>query len=270
MDKLSKRQIQRITHFFKEKSERAKSQAGKFHHRSPSGDGRRRESIVRLMAGKVDQIVIVTSFVMPPLKPGLIDRFLVVAGAEGVEPVIVFNKVDLLESREEGEEILALYRSLGYAAFMTSTVTGEGVDLLREEIDGKTSLLAGHSGVGKSSLLNTIRSGITEKVEVREVSSATEKGKHTTTTIKLYHIDDRTTIFDLPGVKLISLYDLGSVDIQGYFPEIAARSRLCRYNDCLHITEPECGVKKGLEEGLITRLRYDSYVRMVEKPEAEL
>lgn len=268
MEKLSKRQVQRIEHFFREKKERARSQAGKFRHRSPSGDPRQKESIVRLMAGNVDQIIIVASFVMPALKTGLIDRFLVVAGTERVEPVIVLNKADLLEARGEGEEILALYRSLGYTAFMSSTVTGEGMETLKGLVTGRASLLAGHSGVGKSSLLNALRTGITEKAEVREVSRATEKGIHTTTTIRLYRIDDKTTLFDLPGVKLVSLYDLEPVEIQRHFPEFASCSRRCRYRDCLHMGEPECGVKKGLEEGFIARLRYESYQRMVLNPQA--
>jgi ribosome biogenesis GTPase len=268
MEKLSKRQVQRIEHFFREKKERAKFQAGKFHHRSPSGDARRKESVVRLMAENVDQIIIVASFVMPALKTGLIDRFLVVAGTESVEPLIILNKADLLESRGEGEEILALYRSLGYTAFMTSTVTGEGIEILKDQASGRTSLLAGHSGAGKSSLLNAIRTGITEKAEVREVSRATEKGIHTTTTIRLYQIDDKTTLFDLPGVKLVSLYDLEPVEIQRYFPEFASRSRWCRYRDCLHMGEPECGVKKGVEEGFIARCRYESYQRMMLNPQA--
>ena len=113
MRKLSKRQLQRIKHFFREKEERAKKQAPRFLHREPSGDARRKESIVGLMAEKVDQVVIIGSFVTPPLKTGLIDRLIVIAAVEGADPVIVLNKVDLLESRAGGEEIAGLYRSLG-------------------------------------------------------------------------------------------------------------------------------------------------------------
>jgi len=220
------------------------------------------------MAANVDQIIIVASFVMPALKRGLIDRFLVIAGTERVEPVVVLNKADLLESRGEGEEILALYRSLGYTAFMTSTVTGEGIEVLQNQARDRASLLAGHSGVGKSSLLNAIRSGIGEKAEVREVSRTTEKGIHTTTTIRLYQVDDKTTLFDLPGVKLVSLYDLEPVEIQRHFPEFTSCSQWCRYRDCLHMGEPECGVKKGVAEGFIARCRYESYQRMVLNPQA--
>jgi ribosome biogenesis GTPase len=269
MEKLSKRQVQRIEHFFREKKERARCQSEKFRHRSSSGDGRRKESLVRLMAGNVDQIIIVASFVMPALKKGLIDRFLVVAGMERVEPVIVLNKADLLEARREGEEVLALYRSLGYTAFMTSTVTGEGTEVLKDQVRGRVSLLAGHSGVGKSSLLNAVGAGITERAEERAVSRATEKGVHTTTTIRLYQVDGKTILFDLPGVKLVSLYDLEPLEIQSHFPEFTAPSRECRYRDCLHMGERECGVKKSVEEGFIPQCRYESYQRMVLNPRAE-
>ena len=266
MDKLSKRQIKRITRFLEEKA--ARSRGAKFQHRSASGDGRRKESTVGLLAGRVDQVVIVASFVSPPLKAGLIDRFLVVAAMERAEPVIVFNKADLLESRAAGEKTAALYRSLGYRSLLTSTVTGEGVELLREGLRDSTSLLAGHSGVGKSSLLNALRAGDGEEIEARDVSEATGKGVHTTTSLRLYRLDEKTAVFDLPGVKLVSLYDLEPAEVRRCFPEFAAPGGNCRYRDCLHVKEPECGVKAAVEKGDITRERYDSYVRLIENPMA--
>ena len=152
---------------------------------------------------------------------------------------------------------------------MTSTVTGEGIEILKDQAGGRTSLLAGHSGVGKSSLLNALRQDIAGRAEVREVSRATEKGVHTTTSVRLYQIDDTTLLFDLPGIKLVSLYDLEPAGIQRHFPEFSSLSRSCRYRDCLHITETECGVKEGLEEGLVARRRYESYRRIVLNPRAE-
>lgn len=267
MERLSKRQQKRITHFLREKAERAKS--GKFRHRSSSGDGRRRESTVGLLAARVDKVVIVASFVSPQLKRGFIDRVLVISGMEKAEPVIVFNKVDLLADRRDGEEVAALYRSLGYRCCMTSAVTGEGIALLKEEIRDSSSLLAGHSGVGKSSLLNALLAGKSEKAEVKEVSATTNKGVHTTTSVKVYQMDGKTTLLDLPGVKLVSLYDLDPASIGTFFPEFTSWSRRCRYTDCLHTREPECGVKQGLAEGEIDGQRYESYVRMVENPWAE-
>jgi len=270
MSKLSKRQLQRITHFFREKEERAKGEAAKFDHRAAPGPGGGRESVVRIMAENVDQMAIVVSFVSPPLKTGLIDRFLVIAGVERVDPLIVFNKTDLLEDRGAGEETAALYRSLGYAVLLTSTASGEGVELLADFLRGRVSMLAGHSGVGKSSLLNALQAGVTDRVEVKEVSAATGKGRHTTTSVRLYRLGKDTTVFDLPGLKLASLYNIEPWEIQSQFPEFAAVSRLCRFDDCLHLEEPDCAVKRGLEEETVDRGRYESYLRMVRSPLAEL
>jgi len=268
MEKLTRRQIQRIGHFFREKEERAGREAAKFHHRSPSGDPRRRESVVSLMAGKVDQMIIVTSFVAPPLRTGLIDRFLVTAGIERIDPLILLNKADLLRTRDEGDDVLALYRSLGYQAFMTSVVSGEGIDAVGELVGGRASLLAGHSGVGKSSLLNALRPGSSEKIVVSDVSSATGKGKHTTTSIRLYRLDSGTVVYDLPGIKLASLHDIGPLEIARNFPEFNAPSRFCRYSDCAHIEEPGCGVREAFEKGEIAACRYESYLRIIGNPAA--
>ena len=268
MDKLSKRQLQRIGHFFREKEERAAKEAARFRHRSAAGDPRQRESVVSLMAAKVDQMVIVTSFVNPPLKRGLIDRFLVTAGIERTDPLILFNKADLLPDRGEGSEVLALYRSLGFPAYMTSAATGEGIGALRESLAGRASLLAGHSGVGKSSLLNALRPGLAEGAEVGDVSGATGKGRHTTTTVRLYRLDGGTVIFDLPGVKLASLHGVTAREVARNFPEFSSPSRRCRYDDCIHVDEPECGVRGAVERGEVDRERFASYLRIVRKPAA--
>jgi ribosome biogenesis GTPase len=191
------------------------------------------------------------------------------AGLEGADAIILFNKVDLLDSRDEGEAAAGLYRSLGYTVLMTSTVTGEGTATLREYVAGRVSLLAGHSGVGKSSLLNLLQTGLAERAEVREVSAATGKGKHTTTSVRLYRLDEKTVIFDLPGIKLASLHGVAPREIQEHFPEFRVRSRSCYYRDCLHLEEPECAVRRGLAEGSVDRQRYESYRRIVGNPVAE-
>jgi len=270
MGKLSKRQLQRIRHFFQEKEERARKEADRFHHRAPAGGSSGKESIVRLMAGNVEQMIIVASFVKPPLKTGLIDRFLVIAGVERVDPVIVFNKADLLDSRDEGERAAALYRSLGYVTIMTSCASGEGLDALAGLVLGRTSMMAGHSGVGKSSLLNVLQKGVAGQAEVREVSATTGKGKHTTTSVRLYRLEGNTTLFDLPGLKLASLYELGPREIQKHFPELSSISDRCRFDDCLHLEEPDCGVRRAVEEGGVSRGRYESYLRMIRNPQADL
>ncbi|MDQ7824854.1 MAG: ribosome small subunit-dependent GTPase A [Candidatus Eremiobacteraeota bacterium] len=263
MKELSRKQLQGIKHYFREKELRRKAQEAKMHHRSPSGDGRRRESLARIISEKVEHIVIVSSFILPPLKTGLIDRFLVMSALEGIEPIIVLNKTDLLPHRADGEKTLSLYRSLGYYGLLASTVTCEGIDLLRDMLRGRSSMLAGHSGVGKSSLLNAMEPGITDRPLVREVSSSTMKGTHTTTSVILYRFPDGTAIFDLPGLKLAPLHGVAPAEIGRCFPEFGYFVRRCRFNDCIHREEPECGVREALEEGAISKDRYESYLRML-------
>jgi ribosome biogenesis GTPase len=234
----------------------------KFRHRSPTGDARIKESTVSMLVKKVDNLIIVSSFVLPPLKTGLIDRFLIMAEFEEVKPIIVLNKSDLLTLREEGEKVASLYQSLGYHTILTSTTNGKGIDLLKEIIQGKTSLLAGHSGVGKTSLLKFIFPELPGTPETREVSISTKKGKHSTTTIKHYQLPDNSVIFDLPGIKITGLYGISSSEVREYFPEFKPYSHLCKFDDCLHKNEPACKVKEAVEEGLISKDRYESYLRI--------
>ncbi len=264
MRELTRRQIKGIQYSFREKELRRKKQEERFLHRAPSGDARRREPLIRLMAEKAEIMLIISSFVNPPLKPGLIDRFLVIAETEQIEPIILFNKADLLKERSVGEEIALRYRSLGYRAALTSTVTGEGISFIREYITGKGSLLAGHSGVGKSSLLNAMAPGLDAKPAVGEVSTATGKGTHTTTTVKIYHLGNDTRVLDLPGIKSVSLCSVPSRQIAMAFPEFQRWARHCKYDDCLHGEEPFCGVKKGVDEGMIAKERYESYLRIMD------
>lgn len=264
MKEISRRQYKSIQYMFREKELRRKKQEERFLHRAPSGDARKREPLIRLMAEKADIMLIISSFVHPPTKSGLIDRFLVIAETEQIEPIIIFNKTDLLQDRSAGEEMALQYRSLGYRAVLTSALTCEGIPFIRECITGRGSLLAGHSGVGKSSLLNALAPGLTAKPAVGEVSTATNKGTHTTTTVKIYNLGDDTRIFDLPGMKDVSLCSIPSRQIAAAFPEFQSWARHCRYDDCNHLEEPSCGVKKGVDEGMIAKERYESYLRIMD------
>jgi len=264
LKQLTGRQVKRIKYMFKEKDSRRKRSQKKFLHRSPSGDARKREPIIRMLAHNVEYIFIVSSFVMPSLKTGLIDRFLVMAEVEKVTPVIIFNKTDLLNSWDRVEKYLSRYCSLGYISIATSVVTGEGIEALRQLIAGNILALAGHSGVGKTSLLRALYPDSQENLETREVSLATRKGRHTTTTIKFHRMSDGATIFDLPGLKYVSLYDLAPVDLSRCFPEFMGPSRNCRFPDCIHNREPRCGVKRAVEIGIISRERYESYLRILD------
>jgi ribosome biogenesis GTPase / thiamine phosphate phosphatase len=264
MKEFSKRQLRSFKRHFKHLENRQKEEH-KFHHRSPLGDAREKETAIEMMAKKVDRIIIVVSFVLPPLKVGLIDRFLVMASKENVQPIIVFNKVDLLESACQAEETSFSYRQAGYPVFLTSTVTGEGIEELKNEIRGKVSLLAGHSGVGKSSLLNCIEPDLPDKPETREISLANRKGKHTTTSIKFYRISDGTTIFDLPGIKVASFYNVKPEEIKNTYHDFFEFARQCRFSDCTHTHEPSCGVKRAVEDSDISVDRYESYLKVMGK-----
>lgn len=263
MREVSKRRWKSIRKCFEEKAEWHSKKQVKFQHRAPSGDARKKESVIKMMARNVNRIIIVASLKFPSLKPGLIDRFLVMAEIEKITPVIVFNKVDLENDRVTVNKLLTMYNSLGYKAMVTSAVTGEGLDDLRSVVRGKRSALAGHSGVGKSSLLNAIHPGLPDRPETSEISMATGKGRHTTTTVKLYRPDDDTEIFDLPGLKYASLHNLEPVELARCFPEFEAYSYGCWYMDCLHRNEPRCAVREAVQKGNISKERYESYIRIL-------
>jgi ribosome biogenesis GTPase len=147
---------------------------------------------------------------------------------------------------------------------MTSTVNGEGIEFLKETVSGRVSLLAGHSGVGKSSLLQALAPDLPDLPGTGEVSIASGKGVHTTTSVKLYRLDDGTAFYDLPGLKFMSFHDISPHEAAASFPEIARYSSRCRYDDCLHDGEPGCMVRDQVERGFIDTERYQSYRRIVE------
>lgn len=217
-----------------------------------------RQPVVKLLSGNLDRLVIVASLLHPALRPGLIDRLLVLAEQERLEALIILTKVDLLEDREEAERYCSLYRSLGYACLLTSTHTGEGIEALRQKLDRGRSALCGHSGVGKSSLLSALQPDLTPLTG--EVSLATDKGQHTTTSVRLVRLHSGAELFDLPGLKLAPL-TMEAEQLKGCFPEFSACR--CRYRDCLHRTEPGCGVKEAVEQGQLDPERYQSYLRIL-------
>lgn len=217
---------------------------------------------VRRLARNLDQLLIVSSFVSPPLKTGLIDRFLVLTELEEIDALICLNKTDLLEDRARPDELLKMYSALGYDVLTTSVKTGEGIGELYEKLKFKRTALAGHSGVGKSSLLNAISPDL--QIHVNEVSKYSNKGKHTTTRIKIYDLDAYTEVVDLPGIKVVDFVDIHYSEARFYFREFEGLAESCKFRDCLHINEQDCAVKSAVESGGVHPLRYQSYLNFVD------
>lgn len=217
---------------------------------------------IHAMVANVDQVLVVASAALPPLKPHLIDRYLVAAEAGELTPVICINKVDL-DQGGQVEPTLQVYRRLGYACVATSVVEGVGIDQLRRELGGKETVIAGQSGVGKSSLLNAMQPGL--RLKVGPVSKATLKGRHTTATAELLKLDVGGYVVDTPGIRQFALAPIGLGELEAYFVEFVPLVAECKYGDCKHIPEEGCAVKQAVEQGRIDRGRYESYVRLFEE-----
>lgn len=215
-----------------------------------------------VVAANIDQVVIVASAHNPPLRPGLIDRYLVASLKGGLSPIICINKIDL-STLAEVRPIAELYDRLNYPVLMTCAKSGQGVDDLRRHLSGRASVFAGHSGVGKTTLLKQLCPGI--EVKTQEVSNKTGRGKHTTTNAELVRLPSGGYVIDTPGIRQFSLWDLTPEDIASYFVEIAEHSRACRFRDCSHTVEPDCAVRQTLQQGLIHPLRYESYLKLLQE-----
>jgi ribosome biogenesis GTPase len=212
-----------------------------------------------VIAANVDQLLIVASAASPPLKPALIDRFLVSGLKGGVQPLIVVNKSDLVEPALI-EPIVALYRNLDYRILLVSATTGIGIDLLRDALVGRETVAVGQSGVGKSSLLNAVQPGL--GLRTRSVSDDSGKGRHTTRVAELMPLAGGGWIVDTPGVRQMELWDVSPGEIEAYFVEFVPFVADCRFPDCTHTHETDCRIKAAVAAGEISKLRYASYLRM--------
>lgn len=228
-----------------------------------SEKGRRFEQII---AANIDYTFCVTSVDKPKFNNRVLDRMIVTAESCETTPIVIINKYDLLKKKKR-DYWYELYTTLGYKVIRTSVITGQGIDEIKETIQGKTSVFIGHSGVGKSSILNQLDPRINQKVG--DISEAWNKGRHTTVTARLFKLNENTFVIDTPGVKEIEPFGLTREDITHYFREIAILSKKCRFNTCTHTHEPDCAVKKAVEEEIIPYERYDSYLRLVETLEED-
>lgn len=217
----------------------------------------------RVIAANVDVVVHVVSLKSPPLHPGLIDRYLIAAGRSGAALLVCVNKIDLLES---GEELAPLrpYQELGIAVLGCSAATGAGLGELSDALAGKVCVFAGHSGVGKSSLLNALDPRF--QLATGAVSDANQKGRHTTTTAALYYLANGAAVIDTPGIREFGLWEVSIAGLRRYFSEFDDYA--CAFSDCTHTHEPGCGVKAAAERGAIAPARYQGYLRILASLEA--
>ena len=215
---------------------------------------RRREHV---LVANVDQLVIVMSLVQPDLKPHLIDRYLAAAQQGELKPVLCLNKADLADAVEL-QPLIGLYAQLGIPVFLCSARTGYGVDRLREQLQGRSTVFSGQSGVGKSSLLNAVQPDLA--LAVKSVSEVNQKGRHTTTYSQLIKLDFGGWVVDTPGVRQMQLWDARPEEMEGYFPEFRPFVPLCDFPDCTHTHETDCAVKDAVARRYITSRRYHSYL----------
>jgi len=213
----------------------------------------------QIIIANPDQAVFVFACARPELRPGMLDRFLVVAEKQDIPVLIVANKVDLV-GLTRAEELFSYYEPLGYPLIYTSAKSGVGLMVLAERLQGKLSVFAGPSGAGKSSLLNAIQPGL--GLAVRSVSQMTKKGRHTTVVRQLFPLSGGGYVADTPGLKAMALWDIRPEELDGYFPELRGLVGACQFNDCTHTHEPGCAVLAALERGEVHPERYASYVKM--------
>jgi ribosome biogenesis GTPase len=213
----------------------------------------------QILIANPDQIVLVFACQKPEPHLGMLDRFLVIAEKNRVPALIVANKIDLVDFAQ-AEELFSHYPALGYPLIYTSTKTRTGIEEFRQTLSGKISLLAGPSGVGKTSLLNAIQPDL--GLHVKQVSQATSKGRHTTVVRELFELEAGGFVADTPGLKALALFDIEPEELDGYFPEIRQRVASCQFNDCTHVHEPGCAVLVAVLNGEIKHQRYQSYLHM--------
>jgi len=216
-----------------------------------------------IIASNLDQSLLFATLIDPKTSQGFIDRFLVASEAYHVPAIIVFNKSDLYKNMEmeKLEELKIIYEMNGYKVLLMSLENNEGVKEVKDLLKDKVTLLSGHSGVGKSSFINTVFPELTLKTQ--DVSDWSGKGLHTTTFAEMFDLPDGGKIIDTPGLREFALMDIEKNELAHYFPEMKAVMTECRFNNCMHIEEPGCAVKKAVEEGKIAANRYISYLNIL-------
>ncbi len=226
--------------------------------------------ISHLIASNIDTAFLVVTLKEPRSSLGFIDRFLVAAEGFRIPACLVFNKMDIYDEREKGKvaELVELYRGIGYDSVCTSVEDGTGLEELKKRMAHKVSLFSGHSGVGKSAIINTLYPDL--NLKIGEISQYHQKGKHTTTFAQMFPVDNGGFIIDTPGIKEFGLIQYSKEEIRDYFPEIRAYNNCCKFNNCLHLREPECAVIKAVEEGKIPSSRYMNYLAILQDDDLKI
>lgn len=216
-----------------------------------------------VIASNIDQAVLIATLIQPRTSMGFIDRFLVAAESFRIPQVLIFNKKDLLDEKDlaKQRELIRIYQSIGVTCLEVSALTDD-VDEIKSLLQGKITLVAGHSGVGKSTLLNKVAPHINQKTSI--ISDFSEKGTHTTTFAEMFRLNETTFVIDTPGVKELGLVDMTQQEISDYFPEMRETRLSCKFGArCIHLQEPKCAVIEAVQNGQIAVTRYESYVSMV-------
>jgi ribosome biogenesis GTPase len=219
-----------------------------------------------IIAANIDQAILMITLDSPVTTTGFIDRFLVAANAYGVEVVLLFNKVDLLndELKFQQEKLKKVYEKIGYTCFSTSVINDD-LSQIKELMKGKVNMISGHSGVGKSTLINKLQPDL--DINTKEVSDTHQQGQHTTTFSELHELDFGASIIDTPGIRGFGLVELEVAELGSYFPEFFKLKSQCKFHNCIHKNEPHCAVKSALENGEIAEARYKNYLNMLVEEE---
>ena len=225
---------------------------------------------VQIIAANVDQLFLVVTLDSPPTTLGFVDRFLAAAEAFRIPTVLVYNKIDLYVTEKQKEALnhwQEIYKLSGYEQLEVSAEHNIGIEKLKEKMKGKTSIFSGHSGVGKSTLVNSLDEDF--QLKTSEISDYHRTGKHTTTFAELFVLPFGGKIIDTPGIKGFGTVDLDNEVLSHYFPEMRSRISGCKFNNCVHINEPKCAIKKAVENGEIAEERYEGYLSIYHDDERE-
>lgn len=224
---------------------------------------------VQIIASNMDQAFLICTLVAPRTSLGFIDRFLITAEAYRIPVTLIFNKRDVLDDAllAAQQEIVSIYENIGYTCLTVSAFDGKDIDILKQQLKDKTTLISGHSGVGKSTLINAIEPNL--KLKTGEISAAHLKGMHTTTFAELFDLSFGGQIIDTPGIKELGLVEMTREEVGHYFPEIRSRMNACKFNNCLHEREPHCAVTEAVRNGEIAEERYTSYLGILNGEEMD-